>query len=120
MKKQNTMQENRTMEVTGTMEESRMADGTMECSNRALQLVAPNAVQQGDFIEAHFPNGEIERGIAVKEAKPDYHCRYRNKQRMMLCENGEKRGHIITGCAGFPDGTKFYRVSGVTDVTAQR
>lgn len=75
-----------------------------------MQRIAPNAVREGDRIEAHFPNGEIERGIAVPEEKPAYHCRYRSKRRMMLCENGARRGHIITGCAGFPDGTKFYRV----------
>ena len=69
--------------------------------------INPNAVREGDHIEAHFPNGEIERGVAVREGKQGY----RSKQRMMLCENGAKRGHIITGCAGFPDGTKFYRVT---------
>ena len=69
--------------------------------------INPNAVREGDHIEAHFPNGEIERGVAVREGKQGY----RSKQRMMLCENGAKRGHIITGCAGFPDGTRFYRVT---------
>ena len=108
MMKQNTMQENRNMQVTGTME------GAMQGAKPSLELIPPNAVQQGDFIEAHFPNGEIERGIAVKEAKPEYRCWYRNRQRMMLCEGGEKRGHIITGCAGFPDGTRFYRGTGMT------
>ena len=71
------------------------------------QLINPNAVREGDHIEAHFPNGEIERGVAVREGRQGY----RNKRRMMLCENGAKRGHIITGCAGFPDGTQFYRVT---------
>ena len=112
--KRNMVQENMVQE--NMMQES----GTTQLSERRLQFVIPDGIHEGDYVEAHFPNGEIERGIAVKEAKPDYHCRYRNRQRMMLCENGEKRGHIITGCAGFPDGTKFYRVSGVTDVTAQR
>ena len=77
----------------------------------AKQLISPNAVQEGDLIEAHFPNGEIERGIAMMEEKPSYHCCYRNRRRMMLCEPGAKHGHIITGCAGFPDGTRFYRVT---------
>lgn len=75
-----------------------------------LVRVNPNAVQEGDIIEAHFPNGEIERGVARREPKPTYHCRYRNKQRMMLCEHGASRGHVITGWAGFPDGTQFFRV----------
>ena len=73
----------------------------------AKQLINPNAVREGDHIEAHFPNGEIERGVAAREGKQGY----RNKRRMMLCEKGAKRGHIITGCAGFPDGTRFYRVT---------
>lgn len=73
----------------------------------AKQLINPNAVREGDHIEAHFPNGEIERGVAVREGRQGYRCR----RRMMLCENGAKRGHIITGCAGFPDGTRFYRVT---------
>ena len=72
------------------------------------QLINPNAVREGDLIEAWFPNGEIERGIAVREEKS---AGYRNRRRMMLCEPGEAHGHIITGCAGFPDGTKFFRVS---------
>jgi len=72
------------------------------------KLINPNAVREGDLIEAWFPNGEIERGAAVREAKS---AGYRNRRRMMLCEPGAKRGHIITGCAGFPDGTKFYRVT---------
>ena len=71
------------------------------------KLINPNAVQEGNLIEARFPNGEIERGVAVREAKS---AGYRNKRRMMLCTDGAKRGHIITGCAGFPDGTKFFRV----------
>ena len=75
-----------------------------------LESVHPNAVQEGDFIEAHFPCGSIERGIAVREEKLDYHCWYQNKRRMMLCADGESRGHVITGLAGFPDGTEFYRV----------
>ena len=75
----------------------------------AKQLITPNAVREGDLIEAQFPNGEIERGIAVREGKQGY----RNKRRMMLCTDGAKRGHIITGCAGFPDGTRFYRVKTV-------
>lgn len=69
--------------------------------------INPNAVREGDHIEAHFPNGEIERGVAVWEGRQGYRCR----RRMMLCENGAKRGHIITGCAGFPGGTQFYRVT---------
>lgn len=81
----------------------------------AKQLIAPNAVREGDLIEARFPNGEIEHGIAVREEKPSYHCWYRNKRRMMLCTDGAKRGHIITGCAGFPDGTRFYRVKSIPD-----
>jgi len=75
--------------------------------NGTLKLINPNEVREGDHIEAHFPNGEIERGVAVREGKQGY----RIKPRMMLCENSAKRGHIITGCAGFPDGTKFYRVT---------
>ena len=75
-----------------------------------LQLIDPNAIQEGDRIEAHFTCGCIERGVAVLEEKVPYHCWYRNKQRMMLCADGESRGHVITGLAGFPDGTEFYRV----------
>jgi len=80
-----------------------------------LVRVHPNAVQESDIIEAHFPNGEIERGVAMREPKPLYHCWYRNKRRMMLCEHGAKHGHVITGWAGFPDGTQFFRV--VEDAT---
>lgn len=75
--------------------------------NGTLKLINPNAVQEGDLIEAHFPNGEIERGIAVREAKT---AGYRGKRRMMLCEEGARCGHIITGCAGFPDGTQFFKI----------
>ena len=77
--------------------------------------IHPSAVREGDFIEAHFPNGEIERGVAIMEERPNYHSRY--KRRMMLCEPGEKRGHVITGWAGFPAGTQFYRVTGDPDAT---
>lgn len=80
-------------------------------STQPRTLITPNAVQEGDLIEARFPNGETERGVAVREAKS---AGYRNKRRMMLCEEGAKHGHIITGCAGFPDGTRFYKV-GTTD-----
>ena len=76
-------------------------------STQPRTLITPNAVQEGDLIEARFPNGEIECGIAVREAKS---AGYWNKRRMMLCEEGARRGHIITGCSGFPDGTKFYKV----------
>ena len=75
-----------------------------------LQQVDSNAIQEGDRIEAHLPCGCIERGVAVLEEKVPYHCWYRNKRRMMLCADGEGSGHVITGLAGFPDGTEFYRV----------
>ena len=81
----------------------------MNTKNLKLERVDIDAIQSGDRIEAHLPCGCIERGIATLEPKPIYHCWYRNKQRMMLCEHGRKRGHIITGLGGFPDGTVFYR-----------
>lgn len=86
--------------------------------SKILKPIDPNVVREGDIIEAHFPNGEIERGVARQQEKPNYHCWYRNKKRMMLCENGASRGHIITGWGGFPDGTQFFKVmSDETDTT---
>lgn len=70
--------------------------------------VKPNDIHEGDYVEAQFPCGCIERGVAVLEDKAPYHCRYRNKRRMMLCEDGKRSGHIITDCAGFRDGTQFF------------
>ena len=75
----------------------------------AKQLINPKDIREGDIIEACFPNGEVECGIAVLEKKPDYHSRY--KRRMMLCTDGAKRGHVITGWAGFPAGTQFYKLT---------
>ena len=72
--------------------------------------VKPNEVREGDYIEARFPCGCIERGLAVLEEKVPYHCWYRNRRRMMLCEPGNDKGHIITGCSAFPEGTEFYRL----------
>lgn len=66
--------------------------------------VKPNDIHEGDLVEAQFPCGCIERGIAVLERK----VRYRSKRRMMLCEDGKRSGHIITDCAGFRDGTQFF------------
>ena len=83
---------------------------TINCEKNLLPI-HPRKVQEGDIIEAHFPNGEIERGVARLEPKPSYHCWYRNHRRMMLCERGESRGHIITGWAGFPSGTEFFKVN---------
>ena len=74
-----------------------------------MKRINPKDVREGDTIEARFPNGEIERGVAVAEAKPDHHSRCR--RRMMLCEGGAKRGHVITGWAGFPAGTQFYKLT---------
>ena len=74
-----------------------------------MKRINPKDVREGDIIEARFPNGEIERGVALPEPKPDYHSRCR--RRMMLCEGGAKHGHVITGWAGFPAGTQFYKLT---------
>ena len=72
--------------------------------------INPNKVQESDFIEARFPDGTVESGYAVREDRLDT-VDYKSK-RMMLCDTPSLhqrfRGHIITGCAGFPAGTKFY------------
>lgn len=99
------MKKSKRFEEFNTAQENNAAQ-----AQTVLQLVAPNAIQEGNRIEAHLPCGCIERGVSVLEEKPDYHCWYRNKRRMMLCPDGENGGHVITGLAGFPDGTEFYKV----------
>ena len=75
--------------------------------------IHPNKIKENDEIEAEFPDGSVERGLAVKEV-PDIG----ESARLFLLENATAEtmavpqawGHILTDGAGFPEGTIFYKI----------